>query len=475
MVSNASSAAHEFYGSDILDKKTTMIVAAAVVVIVVIAAAAAAITRGGGDGDPGESIASQLQIMGNANDDYTIDDKDMEIVDDIIAGTKSFTDYPLADANNDGKVDVSDKQLLQDIIDRKSGTVLRVMCLDTSGNNTVVDVEYPLRNVVTYATNMQLPVLYANGGQYIVGYFTSSYEVAEGSINPAAKDLEGSSREISDASWTLFTQLDAGLDTGVGAFLTDYSAVAQITASRQADLDAAGIPLIIYPSANAADEITTVLTLGFLFGGDCESLAVEYAQASWDVVNAIDSVVGDLSDSEKTTYISCTMWIYICEGDSTYNTTATDAGGNWYGNVNSGFGSTYSGDGSTKMQSVEALSNYQDVDVVINVRSMDWGLTADEMRDLIIDDCWEKDRDGYAVKDYFAGLEENMYFVNNILPGAVKLAYMAHILYGDDFSMEWADGTLQQFIDMGTAPLEGQTVDSIPACIDHSDYLDAKA
>ena len=148
-----------------MDKKTTMIVAAAVVVIVVIAAAAAAITRGGGDGDPGESIASQLQIMGNANDDYTIDDKDMEIVDDIIAGTKSFTDYPLADANNDGKVDASDKQLLQDIIDRKSGTVLRVMCLDTSGNNTVVDVEYPLRNVVTYATNMQLPVLYANGGQ----------------------------------------------------------------------------------------------------------------------------------------------------------------------------------------------------------------------------------------------------------------------------------------------------------------------
>lgn len=457
-----------------MDKKMTMVVAV-VVVVIVIAAAAMALTRGGGGGDPSESIASQLQIMGNANDDYTIDDKDMEIVDDIISGSKSFADYPLADANDDGKVDEADKALLQDIIDRKEGIIMRVMCLDTSGNNTVVEVEYPMRNVVTYATNMQLPVLYANGGQYIAGYFTSSYSVAEGSINSSAKNLEGSSREISDASWTLFTQLDAGLSTGVGAFLTDYSAVAQITASRQADLDAAGIPLIIYPSANAADEITTVLTLGFLFGGECESLAVEYAQASWDVVNSIESVVGGLSDSEKTTYISCTMWIHICEGDSTFNTTATDAGGNWYGNVNAGFGSTYAGDGSTKMQSVEALSNYQDVDVVINNRSMDWGLTSEEMRNLIIDDCWEKDRDGYMVKEYFAGLEENMYFVNNILPGAVKLAYMAHILYGDDFSMEWADGVLQQFIDMGTAPLEGQTLDSIPACIDYSDYMDAKA
>lgn len=458
-----------------MEKKTTMIAAVVVVVIVIVAAAAVALTRDGGSSDPHESIASQLQIMGNANDDYTIDEGDMEILDDILAGNSSFDDYPLADANNDGVVDENDKTLLQDIIDKKTGTIMRVMCLDVQGNNTVVDVEYPLRNIVTYATNMQLPVLYANGGQYIAGYFTSSYSVAEGSINSNARDLEGSSREISDASWTLFTQLDASLDTGVGAFLTDSSATAQITPARQADLDAAGIPLIIYPAANAADEITTVLTLGFLFGGDCESLGVEYAQTSWDVVNRVDSFVDGLSDSEKSTYISCTMWIYICERDSTYNTTATDAGGNWYGNVNESFGTTYEGDGSTKMQSVEALSNYQDIDVIINNRSMDWGLSADEMTDLIINDCWEKDRDGYAVHEYFTGLEENMYFVNNLLPGASKLAYMAHVLYPEEFSMGWADDVLQQFIDMGTAPLEGQTLDSIPACIDYADYQAAKA
>ena len=173
-----------------MDKKTTMIAAIVVVVVIVIAAAAVVLTRNGGSSDPNESIASQLQIMGNANDDYTIDAADMEIVDGIISGDVSFTDYPLADANNDGVVDESDKVLLQDIIDRKDGITVNVICLDRFGNNTVVPCEYPLRNVVTYATNMQMPTLYANGGQYIAGYFSSSYEVAEGSINPNAMDLQ---------------------------------------------------------------------------------------------------------------------------------------------------------------------------------------------------------------------------------------------------------------------------------------------
>lgn len=456
-----------------MDKKTTMIAAIVVVVVIVIAAAAVVLTRNGGSSDPNESIASQLQIMGNANDDYTIDAADMEIVDGIISGDVSFADYPLADANNDGVVDERDKVLLQDIIDRKDGITVNVICLDRFGNNTVVPVEYPLRNVVTYGTNMQMPALYANGGQYIVGYFTSTYEVAEGSINPNATDLQGGSREISDASWTLFTQLDSSVDGGVGAFLADYSAVAQITDLRQSDLDAAGIPLIIYPSANAADEITAVLTLGFLFGGDCEDLGVRYAQTSWDIMNRIEAVTGDLSDEERSTYICCTMWTWICERDSTFNTTATDAGGNWYGNVNSEFGSTYEGDGSTRMTSVEALSNYTGIDVVINNRSMDWGLDQSEMESTVLN-CWEHESSGHPTYEYFRGLEDNMVFVNNLLPGAVKIAYMAHALYGDDFSMEWADGVLQEFIDLGTEPLNGQTMDTIPVYIDYADYQAVK-
>lgn len=458
-----------------MNKNTTMI-AAVVVVAIVLVAGVIVFMGGNGSNSSNAEIASQLQIMGNANDDYTIDDKDMEILDSILAGEASFSDYPLADANNDGVIDENDKTLLQDIIDRKTNTTVYVICLDANGDPTVVSATYPLRNVVTYGTNMQMPTLYANGGQYVAGYFTSSYEVAERSISSSARDLEGSSRTISDAAWTNFQELDASLESvgGVGALLVDYSGIAQMTSTRVADLQVAGIPLIIYSSADAEDEITTVLTLSFLFGGDCETLGVNYAQTSWNVIEQINNKVGGLSDSEKTTYICCTMYIYICQNDSTFNTSATTAGGLAYYKVNSAFASTYAGSSSTKMASVEALSNYTDVGAVINNRSMDWGLTAEEVTSTIVE-VWEHSNSGTPSYEYFTGLTDKLYYVNNLLPGGVRLAYMAHAMYGDEFSLDWANSILQQYIDMGTDPLDGQSIDGIIAYFDLEMYNAAKA
>ena len=245
-------------------------------------------------------------------------------------------------------------------------------------------------------TNMQLPTLYANGGQYVAGYFVSSYETAESSISDSAVDLGGTQRQISDAAWKNFTTLDANTEGGLGALLVDYSGIAQITDVRAADLEAADIPMIIYSSADATSEITTVLTLGFLFGGDCEEIGVEYAQKSWDVINLIEEKVGSLSNDEKCSYICCTMYIYICENDSTFNSSASTAGGLPYYIVNSDFSETYAGDGSTKMQSVEALSNYTDVGAILNNRSMDWGLDQSEMESTVLN-CWENERNGHPV------------------------------------------------------------------------------
>lgn len=450
-----------------------MIAAVAVVAVIIIAAAAVLLVNNNSK-EVDAVIASQLQIRGNANDDYTIDDKDMAILDDIVAGNKLLKDYPLADVDGDGDITDNDKKLLQDLIDRKAGTTVYVLCLDRNGNNTTVSCTYPLRNVVPYGTNMQMPLLYANGGQHVSGYFTSTYDVAEKSINANAVDLKGSQRQISDASWKNFTTLDGSLSGGVGALLVDYSGISQITDSRAADLEAAGIPMITYGSADAKDEITTVLTLGFLLGGDCEKIGVEYAQKSWNVLEAINAKVGNLSDEDKSTYIGFSMYIYICQNDSTFNTSAIIAGGLPYYKTNSDFAEKYSGSSSTKMTSTEALSNYKDVDALINTRSIDWGLTADAVKKIIID-TWDHDNKGVSSREYFNGLEDKLVYVNNLLPGAVKVAYMAHALYEDKFSESWADGVLQDFIDLGTDPLKGQTLDTIVASINLGDFEKAKA
>ncbi len=456
-----------------MEKKMTTMIAAVAVVAVVLVAGAFVILNNDDDGTKNAAIASQLQIRGNANDDYTIDGKDLDIVNDVIAGTKTLAEYPLADVNNDGVVNDADVSLLKDLIDRKDGTTVYVVCLDRNGDSTTVPVTYPLRNVVPYGTNMQLPTLYANGGQYVVGYFVSSYTTAEASISSTARDLEGSQRSISDAAWSNFTALDASISGGLGAILVDYSGITQITEKRMGDLNDAGIPMICYESADATAEITTVLTLGFLFGGECETMGVKYAQTAWNLIKEINDKLKDVKDEDKTSYICCTMYIYICGASSSFNTSATTAGGVAYASLNSDFNSIYTKN-STKMTSVEALSKFTDVDVIINNRSMDWGLTAEEIKGLVID-TWDHNNSGKSSTEYFAKFLDKLVYIDNLLPGAVKLAYMAHAMYGDTFSREWADGVLQDYIDMGTLPLKGQTLDTVLAYIDLSTYNAVKA
>ena len=451
--------------------KATAIIAIAVVVVVVGAGVGAAIYMNNNNKDSTDysNVNSKLMVRGNANGDFTVDGDDLSIVDKVIAGDLKKEDYPLADANNDGDVNDADKEQIQNMIDHKEGMTIYVISLNSAGNETTVSIKYPLRNVVVYATNMEMPCVYCNGGKYIAGYFTKSYATAEKSINAEAVDLEGQQRTISDAAWTNFTNLDASLvakGTPIGALLVDYSGIAQITESRMSDLNESGIPMISYTSADAMDELTTVLTLGYLFGGDCEKMGLDYAKIGWDVKDKIKEKTDALE--KKKSYICGTMFIYICGKTSSFNTSATTAGGVAYATLNAGFDSKYTKN-STKMASTEALSNYTDADVFINNRSMDWGLDADAKKDLIIE-TWDHSNSGTSSRVYFSGWEDKLFYVNNLLPGGAKLAYMAHAMYGDLFDREWADGILKQYIDLGTLPLEGQTLDSILAFIQFSDY-----
>ena len=457
-----------------MEKSMMVKIAAVVVVVIVVAVACVVIFGGGNKSNPADDIETQLQIRGNADANYTIDSRDMDIVNDVIAGKKTLKDYPLADVNGDNKVDETDKKLLQDLIDRKTGTTVYVLCQDVDGEMTTQEVKYPLRNAVTYATNIQLPALYAGGAPYIAGYFSRSYTTAAEKGLDSAVDLKGGTRSITDESWANFTNLDASLRAtgGVGALLVDYSGVKELTDQRMSDLEARGIPALIYSSADAEEEITTVLTLGFLFGGDCEKLTVDYAVASWDVLDYIDKTLAN--KSPKTSYISFNMYVYICQNDSTYNYIGQSAGGIPYYKVNSEFADKYKGTGSVKMSGPESLSNYTDVGALINIRSIDWGMTEDEIKDMIVK-TWEYDSKGVKSQECFKGFEDRLFYVDNLLPGAVKVAYTAHGLYGDLFTEKWAEGVLSDFIKMNLGPLEGQTVHAILPFLDYDDYKAAKS
>lgn len=470
-----------FSGSCDRMEKSMMIKITAVVVVIIIVVAAAAVMISGDDDDDssGTSINSTLMLRGNADNNYTIDSRDMEVVDDIISGKKSLSEYPLADVNGDGRVDDTDKSILQDMIDRKTGTTVYAIALDRLGNETTVPVQYPLRNIVTYATNMDMPVIYSGGSPYVAGYFKLSYTNAQSIVNDSAVDLKGNQRQISDAAWANFTKLDADLTAqgGVGAFLADYSGIAQITEKRADDLKAAGIPFLAYKSADANIECDVVVTLSYLFGTETETIGQKYAELRDKVSNEISSKIGGYTEAQKTTFIAFNMYTYICAKDSTYSSTGIAAGGIYYSDVNQDFYEKYckGKSNSTNMTSVEALSNYKDVGVLLNYRSIDWLNTQDEIDSEIVSTWDHVNSKGTKTSEYFSGFEDKLIYINNLLPGSARMAYTAAALYPELFSYEWADSILQECIDAGMPSVSGHTVDQLIPYFDNTKYQEARS
>lgn len=91
-----------------------------------------------------------LEIFGNANGDWHIDQKDIDFIEKIIAGTEQKT--PFADANQDGAIDQKDIEQVQKIIADKADNL---WLLD--GNKKNIKVSLPVQRIgVEYHSNAEL-------------------------------------------------------------------------------------------------------------------------------------------------------------------------------------------------------------------------------------------------------------------------------------------------------------------------------
>lgn len=103
-----------------------------------------------------------VQIMGNANMDQFVDDKDIAYVQGIIGGTNEKT--KLADANNDGNVDQADIDYIQQII---KGTESELFYLN--GNDEVSSVRHPLNTAIVVYDNAAETVRILGAQDKIIG------------------------------------------------------------------------------------------------------------------------------------------------------------------------------------------------------------------------------------------------------------------------------------------------------------------
>ena len=132
---------------------------AIVIVALIVIGAGAIYLLAGSDDSQAEKFNSELLIYGNANGDLVIDNKDVNIIQDILDGKRDFSDYPMADANQDGKIDEADLTVVKALIAGNNTTVY-VKCLNSEGEAISVAVSYPMKNVVPFGTNIVEPFLY---------------------------------------------------------------------------------------------------------------------------------------------------------------------------------------------------------------------------------------------------------------------------------------------------------------------------
>ena len=466
----------------------------AIVAVVAVAGVAAIFLLGGMGGGSSERVDTALPVYGNANNDTSIDSKDVDLITEMLQenSTKKLKDYPFADTNADGELTEADLNMVKAIID-KTATKVNIECLNAAGSPVAVEVSYPMKNMVVIGTNM-VPVAINSGAvssKAVVAWYegSTSYTNVETPMKDVTSLGKSGRSAISDALWKNFTDLDAKLktETGIGiqGFFVDHSLGKAISDKIREDLKTAGIPEIRLSVADPYIDISVTMMIGFLAGGETEKTAKNYAEKSFDVLTSIKSKLSKLADADKKTYIGVTMSNYICQNESTFATIGSYVSGIPYYTVNKDFADLYEGTSSSVMNSFEALSNFaiksklgdqRGIEVIFSNRSTDFIV---EDRDALVISEWEKVVTGGAkgsTMNYFKDLDcyDQLWYINNLLPGACKLAYAASCLYPSLYSAADADNVAKEFAKF-CPTMNGATPENSGFCYGYEQYQAAKA
>lgn len=463
-----------------IGKMQLIAIGVAVAVVVGGIALTFALNKDGGSSGDDLEIDSKFPVYGNADNDLKVDAADKLVIQAIIDGEKSLKDHPLADANCDGKVTADDIDVVNKIINKESCKV-NVIGLDKNGKQTRVTMDFPVKNTTCYGTNMTLTIINGGASESVVGVLDGlSYKkAAQKSIadNAYLKDL-GLSRSDVDRAVLMngISSIDIHLaDKGekIGALFLDHSARGL---DDHLDYVFQEIPVLRLAVADPIEEIYASRLIGFLTGND--DAAYTYAAESINVIEHVANAVKDVQDKDIKNYICMTMGIYICEKDSSYNKIGAYVGAKPYHSINSEFAKKYAGDGSSKMQSVEALANYSDIDFMINNRSIDFITTPKgELNgaQTAILESWDKSlKSGGCYSDYYKNLDnyKGLVYLNNLLPGALKVAFTASVIYPELVTPEYAREKLVQFEEI-CASIDGVTIDNSLIIGTYDDYKNA--
>ena len=406
----------------------TNVIIAIVAVVAVAAVGGGAFMLIGGGGSPSSPTQDNLDafqglVYGNANGDCYIDSADITLMNKIISGEESFSNYPLADANRDGTVNDSDISIVNSYI---AGTDTELWVRDTVGNT--VQVTYPVNGIfVAGGTNMRSLLQVVDLEEKIVALGTNEYidDVLDskivGLINGGT--VKTVTTGAKDGDFSELGKLDFSLalveDSGINGY--HDSAAKDIW-------KAWGVDVLVLKDDNFKTLPQSIATIAILVGtSDKAEMYINYLNG------IVDKIKTDLGDKYQTaTVLDIVMSRSVNGKSSDYYEATRLAGGN-----NIADWDYINRDFDPKADQWLFDEKYNP-DYLIHIKSMKYGSAPSATEISQYKSYFDK------TKAYQNG---NYYLFNGVLPYPVRLALMATIMYSDVFDSDWPMNEFQIYLD----------------------------
>ena len=439
-----------------MDSKVMIIVAAVVIVVAGAGGAYVLLNNNNNSNSSTDSVTLDdyagyyALVFGNADGDTDIDADDVALINEIIAGSKSFKDYKLADANRDGSVTSKDAELVQDIIDGKATTVDVIDCY-----GKIVTTPYPIKSMFFFGqVNARVAINVLDLQDQMVGFATNATiygaSIDKQVIDKIGHDYSGASTKLeteggtitrvsnsaTDSDFTNLSKLDFQVAVIEDSGMSGYS-----SSEAQAKFKDFGAVPLIMNFDNTVYSLQTVATLGVLVKNTAS--AASYVSLMKGVLGTIEENISTLSDDKKATCLSVVMTNSVSGTSSDYYAATVTAGGK---QISDWVDSTKKFDPSNG--DTWLYEKKYNADYIIHFKSQDFDVT--EAANI-------KTAKTYA--EYFSETytfqNQGYYLINGVIPLPARLAYMAEIMYPEQIASGYGAKVFQEFIDKYT----GQTID----------------
>ena len=399
---------------------------------------------------PDITIESALEVYGNADNDYKIDENDKTVIQKIIDKEDGYTKekYPLADADYSGEVDEEDIAVVEKIIKGEKTLVRHI-------NHTTDTTKYPTG---TYVAKTQWPVkkFIGSGGANtllvyeLVGVRDKIAAINYADSSPPDKVLYSKYLEmpvVGDSTNYIYEgplqkclkdndDVTAVIGFDNKNYLNGDKGLSESEIESEYHLDVIRIQhAAVDPDAYAS----ALLLVGFLT--QKESKAQEVAQWMADIYKEISDKTKDI---EKKVRVNATSYYtYLSNRNSDYADVVVMAGGDYV--LGKGAKASRYFEGTSADPAIYNTENQSDV--IIALRTGSGFLKA----------SWYDSPDNYNV----ANMKENLSHFSNFnayksgkvwhisgdMPVVARVLYSASILYPDLFSMDYANEKHQEFVD----------------------------